>query len=31
MAARLGWAPPLAFDDIDDPNEEPQGVLGDAA
>jgi len=31
MAARLGWAPPFAYDDIDNPNEEPQGVLGDAA
>lgn len=25
-AERAGWAPPAAWDDIDDPNEEPQGV-----
>ena len=25
-AARKGWAPPLAWDDIDDPNETPTGV-----
>ena len=25
-ARRLGWAPPLAWDDIDDPEETPQGV-----
>lgn len=24
MAARRGWLPPLAFDDIDDPNEQPK-------
>lgn len=26
VAARNGWAPPLAWDDIDDPSETPQGV-----
>lgn len=25
-AARMGWAPPLAWDDIDDPRERPSGV-----
>lgn len=25
-ARRLGWAPPLAWDDIDDPDATPQGV-----
>ena len=25
-ARRQGWPPPLAWDDIDDPNEEPRGV-----
>lgn len=25
-AARLGWVPPLAWDDIDDPDEVPSGV-----
>lgn len=25
-AKRRGWAPPMAWDDIDDPNAEPQGV-----
>lgn len=25
-AARNGWPPPLAWDDIDDPNERPRGV-----
>jgi hypothetical protein len=25
MATRRGWAPPLAWDDIDDPNETPHG------
>lgn len=25
-AIRFGWAPPLAWNDIDDPNEEPKGV-----
>lgn len=25
-AARRGWVPPLAWDDIDDPTEQPQGV-----
>lgn len=28
MAARRGWAPPLAWDDIDDPNERPKGIDG---
>lgn len=27
-AARSGWAPPLAWDDIDDPHERPQGLPG---
>ena len=26
-AKRLGWAPPLSWDDIDDPMERPEGVL----
>lgn len=26
QAARKGWAPPLAWDDIDDPSETPKGV-----
>jgi hypothetical protein len=30
-AAKLGWAPPLAWDDIDDPRERPKGVAGVAA
>ena len=25
-AARNGWAPPLAWDDIDNPDEQPQGI-----
>lgn len=25
-AERMGWPSPMAFDDIDDPNEQPQGV-----
>lgn len=25
-AERMGWPPPMAFDDIDDPTEQPQGV-----
>jgi hypothetical protein len=28
-AAEKGWAPPLAWDNIDDPNEEPEGMLFD--
>jgi hypothetical protein len=28
-AARLGWPPPLAWDDIDDPDETPQGYERD--
>lgn len=27
MAERRGWAPPLAWDNIDNPNEEPSGVV----
>lgn len=27
MAARKGWAPPLAWDDIDDPDEMPRGLI----
>lgn len=26
-AERMGWPPPLAWDNIDDPNEEPKGAL----
>lgn len=26
IAAKRGWAPPLAWDDIDDPNEHPKGI-----
>lgn len=29
-AAAAGWAAPLAYDDLDDPNEEPKGVRGAA-
>jgi len=28
-AARMGWPPPLAWNDIDDPNEKPRGVRRD--
>lgn len=28
-AIREGWAPPLAWDDIDDPNEVPSGIAPD--
>ena len=28
LAERNGWPPPLAWDDIDDPNEQPRGVGG---
>jgi hypothetical protein len=27
IAARRGWLPPLAYDDIDDPNEQPRIVV----
>lgn len=30
-AAGRGYAPPLAWDDIDDPNERPKGVLREAS
>lgn len=30
-AERAGWAPPLAWDNIDDPNETPQGYRKEAA
>jgi hypothetical protein len=30
-AARHGWAAPAAWDDIDDPHEQPKGVLSNAA
>lgn len=29
-ARRQGYAPPLAWDDIDDPNEEPSGIRGES-
>lgn len=29
IAASKGWAPPLAYDDIDDPNEQPTGFQRD--
>jgi hypothetical protein len=29
-ARRLGWAPPMAWDDIDDPDEQPRGVRVEA-
>lgn len=28
LARKHGWAPPLAYDDIDDPDERPRGVRG---
>ncbi|MFD9950552.1 hypothetical protein ACFWYW_57510 [Nonomuraea sp. NPDC059023] len=31
MADRNGWLPPLAWDDIDDPNEKPKGVRKEAS
>ena len=31
MAARNGWAPPLAWDDIDDPDARPAGIRPNAA
>lgn len=31
LAARNGWAPPLAWNNIDDPREKPQGVVWDSS